>query len=425
VGSPNTSYVQYVYVGAGVTTRAWTVTMPATPGNYEFRLFLNNSYTRSATSPAVAVGSGAPVLSSLSPNSASVGAPGFTLTATGSGFTPGSMLRWNGSDRPTTYVSGSQLTAAIPATDLAAAGTAQVTVFVPGGGVSAALPFTVGSASTALLSVSSQTVTGGSPVSVTLTGGPGGSTDWLSFASSSAGAASYLQYTYVGNGVTTRTWTVTTPLAAGTYEFRLYLNNSYTIAARSPLITVTQGPNPTPSISSLSPNRIAVGSASANVTVTGAGFVSSSIVKLNGAARPTTFLSASQLRVALSGSDLATTGTSQITVVSPAPGGGTSAPLAIDVVPPPTLTVSATNAAAGTPVTVTLTNGFGGSSDWLGFSATGSPDNSYITYVYIGNGVTTRTWTVTMPATPGTYEFRFYPNNSYTRVATSPPITVF
>jgi hypothetical protein len=30
-----------------------------------------------------------------------------------------------------------------------------------------------------------------------------------------------------------------------------------------------------------------------------------------------------------------------------------------------------------------------------------------------------------MPATPGTYEFRFYPNNSYTRVATSPPITVF
>jgi hypothetical protein len=29
--------------------------MPTTPGTYEFRLFLNNGYTRAATSPTVTV----------------------------------------------------------------------------------------------------------------------------------------------------------------------------------------------------------------------------------------------------------------------------------------------------------------------------------------------------------------------------------
>ena len=29
-----------------------------------------------------------------------------------------------------------------------------------------------------------------------------------------------------------------------------------------------------------------------------------------------------------------------------------------------------------------------------------------------------------MPSTPGTYEFRLFLNNGYTRAATSPPITV-
>jgi len=52
-GSPNTSYLQWTYVGAGVSTRTWTVTMPTTPGTYEFRLLLNNGFTRAATSPTV------------------------------------------------------------------------------------------------------------------------------------------------------------------------------------------------------------------------------------------------------------------------------------------------------------------------------------------------------------------------------------
>ena len=75
-----------------------------------------------------------PTLSSLSPSSASVGGSAFTLTVNGSNFVSGSVVQWNGTARATTFVSTSQLTAAIPAGDIATAGSAQVTVMNPAGG---------------------------------------------------------------------------------------------------------------------------------------------------------------------------------------------------------------------------------------------------------------------------------------------------
>ena len=73
---------------------------------------------------------------------------------------------------------------------------------------------------------------------------------------------------------------------------------------------------------------------------------------------------------------------------------------------------------------MTLQDGAGGQLDWLGFALTSAPNTAYTTFVYVGAGVTTRTWTVTAPSTPGTYEFRLFFNNSYVRAATSAPITV-
>ena len=89
-----------------------------------------------------------PSLSSLNPASATAGGPAFTLTVTGTNFVSDSVVRWNGANRPTTFGSASQLTAAIPASDIAGAGTATVTVFNPGpgGGTSNAVTFTIGNA---------------------------------------------------------------------------------------------------------------------------------------------------------------------------------------------------------------------------------------------------------------------------------------
>ena len=58
----------------------------------------------------------------------------------------------------------------------------------------------------------------------------------------------------------------------------------------------------------------------------------------------------------------------------------------------------------GDSVTMTLANGFGASQDWLALAAAGAPDSQYVKWTNVGAGVTSRTWTVTMPSTAGTYE---------------------
>ena len=87
----------------------------------------------------------APAISSLSPASAAAGGAAFTLTVNGSGFDSASVVRWNDSSRATTFVSSTQLTASIPAGDIATGGTATVTVFnpAPGGGSSGGQNFSV------------------------------------------------------------------------------------------------------------------------------------------------------------------------------------------------------------------------------------------------------------------------------------------
>ncbi len=84
-----------------------------------------------------------PTVTSVTPTAVVAGDPGFTLTVNGSNFVFESVVRWNGADRPTTFVSTGKLTASIPASDLLTAGTADVTVAspTPGGGISGAQTF--------------------------------------------------------------------------------------------------------------------------------------------------------------------------------------------------------------------------------------------------------------------------------------------
>jgi hypothetical protein len=80
---------------------------------------------------SLAVAAGAPVLTSLNPSTLTAGGPAFTLTVDGTNFVSNSAVRWNGANRTTTFVNTSQLTAGIPASDIASTGTASVTVANP------------------------------------------------------------------------------------------------------------------------------------------------------------------------------------------------------------------------------------------------------------------------------------------------------
>ncbi len=87
----------------------------------------------------------APTLGSASPASIAMGGPDFVLTVNGSGFINQSVLRWNGQDRDTQFVSSGQLRANITASDIATPGLSSLTVFNPGedGGESSAVYFAV------------------------------------------------------------------------------------------------------------------------------------------------------------------------------------------------------------------------------------------------------------------------------------------
>jgi hypothetical protein len=89
-----------------------------------------------------------PQVSGLAPADAQAGAASLVLRVDGSGFIGTSTVDWNGTALPTTYISAAQLTAQVPASDIANVGSASVTVVNPalGGGSSGALNFTISSA---------------------------------------------------------------------------------------------------------------------------------------------------------------------------------------------------------------------------------------------------------------------------------------
>jgi len=79
------------------------------------------------------------------PGSTTPGGASFTLSVNGAGFVSASVVNWNGTALTTTFVSSAQLTAAVLAGNIAAAGTATITVSnpTPGGGVSNPEPFQI------------------------------------------------------------------------------------------------------------------------------------------------------------------------------------------------------------------------------------------------------------------------------------------
>ena len=81
----------------------------------------------------------------LVPDATAPSGEDFTLTVNGTGFVSSSVVNWNGAPLATQFVSGSKLTATVPAADIATASTAWVTVVspAPGGGTSNTAFFSV------------------------------------------------------------------------------------------------------------------------------------------------------------------------------------------------------------------------------------------------------------------------------------------
>lgn len=112
--------------------------------------------------------------------------------------------------------------------------------------------------------------------------------------------------------------------------------------------TIGAEPNAVPMLASLSPNSTAAGSPGFTLNIYGNNFINTSTVLWNGAPRTTTFVSATELRATITADDVDAEGTASVTVVNPAPGGGSSNSLTftINSSPPVTPPVCPTNVAA-------------------------------------------------------------------------------
>src|SRR5712692_3827714 len=199
----------------------WTIALPSKP----------------ASSPSV---------SAISPASESAGGPDFTLNVYGSGFSGKSLVLWNGSTRPTTAISPTYLIASIASTDIAAPGTAQVSVVNR-------KPFYLQSNSMTFSIVSS--------VYITSTGLPNGivGTTYSATLSAAGGAPPYSWSLIAGSLPTPLTLSPSgaisgTPTASGFYTFTVQATDSagqrasqaFTVSIVSPFsVATTSLPNGT------------------------------------------------------------------------------------------------------------------------------------------------------------------------------------
>ncbi|MGA8530842.1 MAG: IPT/TIG domain-containing protein, partial [Acidobacteriaceae bacterium] len=231
-----------------------------------------------------------PAITTISPTSVIAGTNALTLTVNGSGFISSSVVQVGGIAEPTTYVGASQLTAAVPASQI-----------IKGANLAVAV---------------------------------------VNGTTTSSGAAVNLEVD-----------------------------------------------NPDPAIASLSPGSEIAGTTSATVVVTGTGFDPSTVIEVNGSARPTTYTNNTEVEAVLTSADLASAGSLSLTAVSPTPGGGTSTALPFAIVASsPGVTVPAITSIS--PGGVPLSTSAQLTIEGTGFSqnSTVEFDGSSIASTYVNSG---------------------------------------
>jgi hypothetical protein len=266
-----------------------------------------------------AVATPAPTCTALSPASATIGSAQLTLTVTGNNFAQDSRVRWNGSDRATTFVSRTELRATIPAADVVAGGNASVTVFTPapgGGTCQPGLGFSVVGGTrpapqlTALFPNAVPPASGNTQI--VLSGGNFFSDSVVFWQRGAAAAANLMQLvadaTQAASGRLLATVPASELVSPGAVTVFVVTPNAGVSNALS--FTIGAGI----AITSVSPSAVVAGSPPFVLTVDGAGFSSTSTVRVNGASRPTTFVGPGRLTAAIGAADVATAAALSVSV---------------------------------------------------------------------------------------------------------------
>jgi hypothetical protein len=289
----------------------------------------------------------APVIESIDPPTVLAGVPGFTLTAEGTGFSAGAVLKWNNAALATTFLSSGGVEAQVSAAQVAAAAQVPIVVVNPDGTASNAETLTIAAtaAAPAITSISPPSVTAGSvafelsvngtgftPADVVDLNGAPLPTTWLSATQMNA--------------------QITAAQVAAAAQLNIVVSNPGPPPQSSN--TATLSVVATPVINSLEPSAVIAGSAAFSLTVSGSGFVSGATVKAATTALTTTFLGTTELSAAVTADLIAAVGQLSITVSNP--NGSTSAAKAIPVIAAPVISsiTPSTVSAGSTPFTLVV-----------------------------------------------------------------------
>lgn len=206
-----------------------TLTVSYTP---DLASIANYSSATGSSTVTVTAPNPSPVIGSISPAIETAGDAAFTLTVNGSGFISGSTVYWGATALTTQFVSGVQVTATVPASDIADSGTDSITVQnpSPGGGTSNILQFEVDSsgAGSPSFTATTATVTAGQSATYTVTLPTSSTAVTESCLNLPTGAA--CSYSSTANTVTITTST-TTPSA--TYQVTVVFTETVAGAASS------------------------------------------------------------------------------------------------------------------------------------------------------------------------------------------------
>ncbi len=323
----------------GRLTAAVPANLIASPGTDQVTVVSGGVTSNAATFTVTS----APVISAITPSTATAGGPAFTLTVNGSGFQSSSAVQWNGTALSTRFVNSTQLTASVPASLIATAGTDQITV-TSGNVTSNTVGFTVAPAPH-ITSLNPSAATAGGPAFTLTVNGSG-------FA---AGAIVHWNSTALATSVVNANQ-VTAPVLAnliaspGTAQITV---SSGGVTSNSATFTIVSGP----AIGNLNPSSTGAGSPAFTMTVTGTSFASGAVVHWNSTSLATVFVSSTQVQASVPANLVANVGTAQITLVS---GGATSNALTFAVVAAPVISLLNPSAvAAGGPAFTLTVSGSG------------------------------------------------------------------
>lgn len=272
-----------------------------------------------------------PTITGIVPSNITAGSDDFTVFISGTGFISGtkgaSFAYWNGAARSTNFnLTTGQLQMTVLKSDVANAGTAQITVINPGPGggpAQAAVTFTIvtpqanGPVITSFTPASA--AVNSKPPSITINGSNFVAGDAVTWNGQDRASTS----TYQSQSAMTIQPSATDLATAGSASIAVG-DSGLVLMSPSMNFAITGANAPMPSVKSLGPSSAAPGSPDLQLLVKGSGFVPSSTVMWNSAPVATAYLSGSALMALVPAADLAAQGSANVSVMNPAPGGGTS-----------------------------------------------------------------------------------------------------